>query len=107
MQEEKEMKEQERRWTRRMRGDAKEGDAGGERGDAGGREGAGDAGEGGEERRDAGGEGDIGGDAGGGGGGAVWGGSIVHAEWEKIKTSQDIQERNENKLKGKMLEKEF
>lgn len=29
MQEEKEMKEQERRWTRRMRGDAKEGDAGG------------------------------------------------------------------------------
>lgn len=54
-----------------MRGDAKEGDAGGERGDAGG---------GGEERRDAGGEGDIGGDAGGGGGGAVWGGSIVHAE---------------------------
>lgn len=71
MQEEKEMKEQERRWTRRMRGDAKEGDAGGERGDAGG---------GGEERRDAGGEGDIGGDAGGGGGGAAWGGSIVHAE---------------------------
>lgn len=41
MQEEKEMKEQERRWTRRMRGDAKEGDAGGERRDAGG---GGDAG---------------------------------------------------------------
>lgn len=31
----------------------------------------------------------------------------MYVEQEKIKIFQDIQERNENKLKGKMLEKEF